>query len=325
MKKNKHSVKKKNKKKKVWIALVIVLVIIFGIVGAGYVYLDKIKSTKLIDSELKTTKKENIKGEDVTGWHEVKNILLLGVDNQENASDSNMVISIDGTSKVLKITSLMRDTYVDLGADRKIKKLNYAYHYGGTKLSIQTINEIFKLDITDYIKVDFDGLVHIIDKIGGIEIDVNEKEFKAINSYAKNIAGITNAQYTPIARAGKQVLNGQQATAYCRFRYDVNSDYGRTQRQRNVIEKIFQKFKDKSFLEYPQLISDILPYVETSLSKIEMIRYGSDIASYGKNEIKESRCPYDGLHSDSTIDGIYYMQWDKEKNIEKLHKFIYSE
>ncbi|MDY5911558.1 MAG: LCP family protein [Inconstantimicrobium porci] len=316
------------KKKKRKILPVILLIILFIIVCFGvtaFSYLNKIKTVKINDKNLGVTEESKMPFNNVEGKHKVKNILLMGVDNQENASDSNIVLSIDSTAKKIKMSSLMRDTYVDLGEGRPITKLNYAYHYGGCDLSVKTVNELFKLDITDYVKVDFEGLMKIIDYVGGLEINVNEQEFKYLNSYAKDIAKITNTKYTPISAPGKQLLNGQQATAYCRFRYDNNFDYGRTKRQRDVLFKLFNKFKEIPVTSYPDTAANILPNLETSLSKLELIELGVNASLYGKNGIAETRCPYDGLKSDATIKGIYYMKWDQDKNVEKLHKFIYFE
>lgn len=318
----------KNNSNKKKIAIIFSLTIILGVLAAvvgAYYYISKINRVKLDESKVGVTDVNQVPINDEStqsGRHKVKNILLLGVDNQEKASDSNIVISLDSTSKQIKLSSLMRDTYVEYGPD-KVNKLNYAYHYGGPELSVKTVNEKFKLDITDYVKVDFNGLTKIIDQVGGVEINVKPSEVKLLNGYARNISDIDKTQYTPITKSGNQVLNGQQATAYCRIRYVGNEDYERTERQRRVLEQIFSKLKDKSVTEYPTILSNILPYIETSLNKTEIISVAAAISSYGKNGIKETRCPYDGLRQDAMINGIYYMKWNEEENVKKLHEFIY--
>lgn len=318
----------KNNSNKKKIAIIFGLIIILGLltaVGGAYYYISKINRVKLDESKVGVTDVNQVPINDEStqsGRHKVKNILLLGVDNQEKASDSNIVISLDSTSKQIKLSSLMRDTYVEYGPD-KVNKLNYAYHYGGPELSVKTVNEKFKLDITDYVKVDFNGLTKIIDQVGGVEINVKPSEVGLLNGYARNISDIDKTQYTPITKSGNQILNGQQATAYCRIRYVGNEDYERTERQRRVLEQIFSKLKDKSVAEYPTILSNILPYIETSLNKTEIISVAAAISSYGKNGIKETRCPYDGLRQDAMINGIYYMKWNEEENVKKLHDFIY--
>lgn len=316
--------KKKKKGKMPWIiavCFIFIFVLGFGIV---YYYLNKFQYKNIEKEKLSISdvNEVNDKINNEQKEHKVKNILLLGVDNQEKASDSILVLSLDDTTKQLKLSSLMRDTYINFGTG-KVTKLNYAYHYGGAELSIKTINEKFKLDISEYVLVDFNGLTKIIDRVGGIEVNVKPEEVNLLNSYAKNIAKIDKVEYTPIKKSGDQLLNGQQATAYCRIRYVGNQDYERTERQRRVLQKIFDKLKDMPITNYTKIINDISPYVETSLSTIDMVNYGSKIASYGKNGIKETRCPYDGLRSDSIISGTYYMQWNEDENVKKLHEFIY--
>lgn len=316
--------KKKKKSKMPWIvAVCFILIFVLGF-GIVHYYLNKFEY-KNIEKEKLSISNVNEVNDEISNEekeHKVKNILLLGVDNQEKASDSILVLSLDDTTKQLKLSSLMRDTYIDFGAG-KVTKLNYAYHYGGAELSIKTINEKFKLDISEYVLVDFNGLTKIIDRVGGIEVNVKPEEVNLLNGYAKSIAKIDKEEYTPIKKSGTQLLNGQQATAYCRIRYVGNQDYERTERQRRVLQKIFDRLKDMPLTNYTSIINDISPYVETSLSTIDMVSYGSKIASYGKNGIKETRCPYDGLRSDSIINGIYYMQWNEEENVKKLHEFIY--
>lgn len=316
---------KKKKKSKMPLIIAIVFVLVFALgFGIVYYYLSKFQYNNIGKEKISVCDVSEINNQIDNGQkeHKVKNILLLGVDNQEKASDSIIVLSLDDTTKQIKLSSLMRDTYINFGTN-KVTKLNYAYHYGGAELSIKTINEKFKLDISEYVLVDFNGLTKIIDEVGGVEVNVKPEEVNLLNSYAKNIAQIDKVEYTPIKKSGNQLLNGQQATAYCRIRYVGNQDYERTERQRRVLEQIFNKLKDMPITGYTKVINDISPYVETSLNTVDMINYGSKIASYGKNGIKETRCPYDGLRSDSIINGTYYMQWNEEENIKKLHEFIY--
>lgn len=322
---NKAKKKKKNKLKKfikIVVPFILILAILLG--GLGYYYIKKVKNIALDEENLSVTDINQIQLENNEKPHKAKNILLLGVDEQEKASDAIMVLTIDKTAKKLKLTSLMRDTYVDYGKD-KITKLNYAYHYGGEQLSVKTVNEQFKLDITDYIKVDFNGLVHIIDQIGGIDVDVKPEEVKYVNSYAKNISEILKTPYTPISKSGPQILNGQQATAYCRIRYVGNNDYQRTERQRTTLTKIMDKLIKSPVSDYPTILNKLAPYASTSLNTLEIVNLASAFAGYAKDGIEQSRCPYDGLREDAMIDKIYYMKWNKEGNVKKLHQFIYGD
>ncbi len=321
--------KKLSKGKKAAISIIaVVLVILIGYGAFAVVQVKKIKTVKLPKSDEEIGIKEQpkvIKDEQGNDRDKPKvtNILLLGVDKQEDASDSIIVFSIDDTSKSIKMSSLMRDSYIDFGKG-KVNKLNYAYHYGGPLLSVKTINENYNLDIRDYIKVDFGALDKIIDSLGGVNINVKPEEIRLLNMCVKDIARIEGTSPKYLKNSGLQKLNGQQAVAYCRIRYVGNYDYERTERQRRVLKALFQSAKDIPPTKYPSVISEISPYLETSLDFEKMLSYGTKIVSYEKNNIKETRVPYDGYKNDDTIDGIYYLKWDKEKNLEKLHKFIYA-
>lgn len=311
---NQKSIKGNKSKKKKYAIIISGFIFIF-IVSAfgGYIY-----------SQLGSMQKGNISKNDIelgiddTTQHEleekakVTNILLLGVDKEENASDAIMVLSIDETHKKLKLTSIMRDSYVNLGQGKE-PKLNYAYNYGGPQLSVKTINENYRLDIRDYVMVSFDELIGIIDAFGGIKVQVKDYEIEEMATVG-------------IKKAGTYNLNGKQALVYSRIRHEGNQDYERTQRQRLILEKIFEKIKVQGPSNYPSLISKLLPLVETSLDKSEILSLGLKVSSIGAGTLEQTRVPFDKYKSDYTApNGRYYLKWDKEHTIDILHKFIYED
>lgn len=305
------------KKKKILITILALLSMLLVSAG-GFVYwnLNKINTINFAHSDSEVGINSSTIPD--TG-HKVRNILLLGADKEENATDTMIVLSIDETDKKLKMTSLMRDTYIYFGEGMG-NKLNYAYHYGGALLSVKTINENFNLDIRDYVLVDFDGLSNVIDALGGVEINVQPEEIPYLNA-----GEAASSAFIPVTRSGKQILNGNQALGYCRIRKVGNVDYHRTERQRTVLTQLLNKMKDTSVLQLPQYFDALSKYLETSISKGDMITLASDILSYSKNGIEENRVPYDGYKHDSTdSNGWYYMQWDKVENVKLLHEFIYG-
>ena len=299
-----------------------VLLILLAL-GGGYTYweLNKIKTVDFNYSDSAIgidTSTLPVNKEDPVSKEKVKNILLLGIDNTVN-SDTMIVLSIDNTTKKIKLTSLMRDSYIYLGQCTG-NKLNYAYHSGGVKLAVQTINENFNLDIRDYILVDFDGLTNIIDALGGVEIDVQPEEIPPLNS-----GQAASGNEIPVTYPGKQILNGNQALGYCRIREVGNYDYQRTERQRTVLIQLLNKMKDTSIIRVPQYIDALAGYTETSISKSEMITLANKILSYSKNGVEENRVPYDKYkHDYYAKNGLYYMQWDREETLKLLHEFIYE-
>jgi len=265
----------------------------------------KYKDIKLPDSELGINEEMITKEKDKN----ITNILLLGVDNEENASDSMMVFSMNKDKGNLKLTSIMRDSYIFFG-DSKVNKINYAYHYGGPELSVKTVNENYDLDIRDYIKVDFDGLDNIIDGLGGIEMDITSEEVPLIKDLKKD---------------GKQTLTGSQAVDYSRIRKVGTNDYGRTDRQRKVMQEILGKLSSMSVTQYPKLISSFSEYVETSISTTELLGMASKASGFKNSSMEELRIPIDGTHKDEYIDDIFYLKWEREENVKAIHNFIYGE
>ncbi|MBU3197506.1 LCP family protein [Clostridium algidicarnis] len=265
----------------------------------------KYKDIKLPDSELGINEEMITKEKDKN----ITNILLLGVDDEENASDSMMVISMNKDKGNLKLTSIMRDSYIFFGDD-KVNKINYAYHYGGPELSVKTVNENYDLDIRDYVKVDFDGLDNIIDGLGGIEMDITSEEVPLIKGLKKH---------------GKQTLTGSQAVDYSRIRKVGTNDYGRTDRQRKVMQEILGKLSSMSVTQYPKVISSFSEYVETSISTTELLGMASKASGFKNSSMEELRIPIDGTHKDEYIDDIFYLKWEREENVKAIHNFIYGE
>ena len=254
-----------------------------------------------------STGQDNTKAES----SEIVNIALFGLDrrnpDEASRSDSIMIVSIDGKTRNIKITSLMRDMYVQIPG-KQDNRINAAYAFGGPALAIKTINTLFGLDIKNYVTIDFDGLTNLIDKVGGIEINVKPEEV--------NLTGVSSA--------GQQNLNGKQALAYSRIRHVGNADYERTERQRNVLNLLYRKIRSQGLLKLPGLITELLPYVETSLTDSDILKYSLNVAGFNAENLQQFRLPVDGTFTSSTIRKMMVLVPDIEKNKEKLHEFIYG-
>ena len=232
---------------------------------------------------------------------------MLGIDNQENASDAMMVFSLDKDTNTAKLTSIMRDLSVDLGPNAEKHKINYAYNVGGVEESVKVVNREFDLDINKYVKVSFDGLVDVIDYIGGININITESERKIIGA----------------SKSGNVTLNGKQALAYSRIR-KIDNDYQRTSRQRKVLMAIFNKAKSISVSSYPKALADLSSNVETNLSTFELLDLAKAVMSLSSDDLEGFRIPIDGTSHDSMDKGIYYLEWDRAANKKAIHDFIYG-
>ncbi|HDK7167335.1 TPA: LCP family protein [Clostridium botulinum] len=315
----------KSKKTK-WILSIITIIVLVGVVGTVYVYsqLGKVKKVPIAknDKELKIDKKVDQYGDDVI------NIAFFGLDRRKkdepSRSDAIMIVSLDKIHKKVKVSSIMRDSYVDIEGHGKTK-LNHAYAYGGPKLAIQTINATYKLNIRDFVSVDFYGLEKIIDTVGGVEIPVRSDELKYINTYMQETAKIQGKSIQEVQNPGTQSLNGMQAVAYARIRYTSGGDYERTERQRTVLTAIMNKVKKLGPTELPKVVTALLPNVESSLSSTEIMKMGTSVFSLGVENVEQQRFPLDDYCKGKLIDGVYYLLFDEEKTINQMHKYIFQD
>lgn len=315
----------KKKKKKIFpIILASMLGIFILAVGGGYFYvtniLDKIENIDLDESKL------GINDELSKKYGKVQNIALFGVDATDGGhgrSDSTMILTIDREHKKLKVTSLMRDSYVAIDGHGN-DKLNHAYAFGGPELAIKTINQNFGLNIKDFATVNFSSLPKIIDTLGGINIDIDNEELKYINKYINELNKLNKTSAPNITKTGLQKLSGTQALAYCRIRYTSGGDYKRTERHREVLEKLFEEIKEVSITKYPTILNDLMPMVKTSLSTSEILSLGTDMVNMGKS-LDQDRFPKDSDAKGTMINSVYYLQFDKETTKDKLHKWIFED
>lgn len=316
------------KKITLWILGIIVFSVV-GLAAGGYIYVNSLFSKMEqveIDKEnvgIKEEVEEKLSKYDDS----ITNIALFGIDAGDDGvgrSDSIMIATIDTTHKKLKLTSIMRDSYVNIEG-HGLDKINHAYAFGGPELAINTINRNFNLNIKDFVTVNFSSLPKIIDKIGGIDIEVDEEELQYINGYINNVNNINGTSSPQITTTGVHHMDGTQAMAYCRIRYTTGGDYKRTERHREVLSAIFSKVAQMSVTQYPSLLNEILPMVETSLKSSDILDLGNEIIKMGIPSIEQERFPLDGYCQGQMIDGIYYLVFDKETTVNQLHNYIFED
>ena len=268
---------------------------------------------------------------DIKEYKMIENNLLIGLDGTNDKlpkrSDTMIILTIDKLNKSLKLTSLARDTLVKIPG-RGEEKLTHAYAYGQEELLMQTINENFDLDIKDYAVVNFKSFIDIVDIIGGVDINVNEKEIHHLNEVIKECYGVNhedtkNIEY--ITSSGNHNLNGYQALAYARIR-KLDTIYKRDERQRLILTNIAHKLSDVSISKYPQIAKSILRHIKVNIAFnkiIDLAFIAHELASY---DISQLEFPISEYREEGRIGekGTYVVKWDKNKNIELLHQFIYG-
>jgi len=261
----------------------------------------------------------------------VENILLIGLDGTNDKlpkrSDTMIILTIDKLNKSLKLISLARDTLVKIPG-RGEEKLTHAYAYGQEELLMQTINENFNLNIKDYAVVNFKSFIDIVDIVGGVDIYINKDEINHLNevikaSYEINHNDINNIEY--IKSNGNHTLNGYQTLAYARIR-KLDTIYKRDERQRMILSNIAHKLSDISISKYPQIAKSILRHVKVNISFDKIIKLALISHKLASYDIDQLEFPVSKYRKDGNIgeNGTYVVKWDKNKNIELLHKFIYN-
>ncbi len=325
--------------KKVFGTIVLLFLIGFIIWGVQYViqtlsmFNDSRRELPSDLSELGiTSQEEESSGSELTddtSDASITNIALFGVDrrteDEQARSDVIMIATVDKRHNKIKLSSIMRDSYVPVEGYGNIK-INSAYFYGGPTLAIKTLNQVFDLKITDYVTVNFSEMAAIVDAVGGVEIDISEAERVDANHNMIEQAAMDGSEVDTIEKAGLQTLSGMQAVGYARIRYVGNADFERTQRQRNVMHAIFDKGMSMNPLQYPELIRKMLPVVETSLTLSEIMDMAGIILRDVTMEDVRFPCNEDLIDGGSLyVDGIDYLYYDLEATKEKLHDFIYQD
>lgn len=299
-------VKKENKFFRVFFSIILVISMLCGALsGYSYSLCSKINYTKSASNT--TLDLTNIK-------NKVYNVLLIGTDKEEDngtsRSDSMILVTINTKEKAIKLTSFMRDLWVEIpGHDHS--RLNAAYSIGGPELLIKTISKNFDIRIDNYILVNFDMFKDLIDGIGGVSIDITDAEAEFINR-------TTHAKVTP----GENTLNGDYALIYCRIR-KLDSDFMRTQRQRKVITAIVNKIRTQSILKTANIASDVLPFITTDISPLKMTIKLFGAISYLDYSTEQIRIPADGTYQNKTINSQAVLVPDIEENISIVKDFIY--
>ncbi len=214
---------------------------------------------------------------------EIINIAVFGVDSRddvvEGRSDAMMIVSLDMKHNKIKAVSLMRDSLVNIEGYGKYK-LNGAYARGGVELAIKTINQNFDMNITDYVSLNFNQLAGIVDALGGVEVEITNAERKNANKYIKEMAREIGEKPELIEESGAVTLHGFQAVAYARIRAIGNADFQRTERQREVLFKIFEKSKEMTTDERLEVVEALIGEVNTNYSEDEMLILMYYLAEY---------------------------------------------
>lgn len=295
--------------------LCVVLVLVLGVVAYAGVMMNRLNRPG-VDTSQYVEQPAAAPAWDVISKDGVTNILLIGADNGDDGnshrSDTTMLVSIDNETKQIRLVSFLRDLYLEIPTVGKTK-LNAAYANGGPALTMQTIENNFRVNIDKYVSVNFDNFEAIIDKMGGIDIDMSAKVAKEEN---RNMGSNLHE--------GVNHLDGRLALYYARIRA-TDSDFGRTGRQRQVIEAMITRMKELNPVEFSKLMYDYLPFVETNLSNGDLSALAVMAPSVINYEMATMAIPNENTYEDQTIKGSgMVLMPDLPENCRLLRGFLYG-
>ena len=292
--------------KVVGILFIIILILIGLAVGCGYAFItDKLSAMNYVETDKNLITVNSGVSESLKSY---RNIALFGVDSRSDSfdgsrSDCIIIVSLNEKTSEVKLTSVYRDTYVDVDG-HGLDKITHAYAYGGPELAMSTLNKNLDLDITEFVTVNFETVKTVVGTIGGVSITVTSAEAKQIG----------------LPSSGTYTLDGEEALAYSRIR-KIDSDYKRTERMRTVIEAVFDKIKTKDLSQIMDYIDIILPHISTNISANDIIKMAPHVLSL---KISDSLgWPYD-------VEGYSSSAWyavpvTLKSNVRELHEELFDD
>lgn len=313
--------KKTKKKIKKWkkillIVISIVLVLVLAALGVVIYMFKGMKVNRISKSNEELGISESFRDDYKNS--NVKTIALFGLDGRdqskiEGRTDSLMILAFNTKTNQVKLASILRDSYVSVDGHGK-QKITHAFAYGGSELALKTVNQNYHLNITDYVAVNFQGFMNIIDSIGGVDVEITAAESTKIPNVAAGTAGTIH-------------MNGEQALAYSRIRY-IDSDNRRANRQKTILVAMLKKAKTINPLQYVGLVKNMMDQVETSLSYTDFISLSKVLTKIDDNNIAQTNVPNESENPWGGIDpeyGLWIWKYDLEAASTRLGRFIYEE
>lgn len=311
--------RKRTGRRAVLVMLSLVVLIVACVGGYGVWMLSRINREE-VDTQQYEEQPSDAPAWTVANEDGIMNILLIGADRNKDGSngrsDIMMLASIDQKNKSLRLVSFMRDLYLDIPSVG-YERLNATFAYGGAALTMQTIENYFRVNIDHYIQTDFQNFELIIEKMGGVDVELSEAE-----------AAYMNKEKGWDLEAGVQHLNAEEALYFSRIR-DLDSDFGRTGRQRQMILCMLDTFKKMNLIDMAGVVADYLPYVTTDLSNSDLIGLASLVPDYSNYTVETMYVPYKGTYENIEVDlhgskGNQVLKPDVEANAALLRKFLYG-
>ena len=328
--------KKEKKKKSRWkkillLSVIEILTLVFIFCTAYIVRYMNIKPE--VEFNIKNVKNENI---DVTKQEQMQGywtIAVFGVDSREGGvgrgadADVQLIVCIDRATGAVKLASVFRDTYLNLAAGSRFAKINEAYADGGPEQAVAALNKNLDLDIEHYATFNWRAVADVINMLGGVDIDITEKEFKYMNAYIHETSieskvNVKNPAAEYIKKPGMQHLDGVQAVAYARLRY-MDDDFTRTKRQREVISQVLENAKKADLATLTNVIDTVLPQIAFNVDVGDILELAKGVNRY--NIVGSEGFPYDLRTQMMGKKGDCVIPLNLASNVTKLHAYLFGD
>lgn len=311
--------KRRAMRRKRSLVLLIEVLVLASLIGTGYVLTKykKIQQEQLQESDIQVN--EGAKQE------KYRTVALFGVDSREGEmgvgtyADTIMIATIDKETKEIKLVSVYRDL-LTMQLNRRIGKANQSYFNGGPLETINMLNKNLDLDVKDYITVDFKAMAGAVDLLGGIEVYLSENEAGEINRYIDETAMVVGKDAKRV-KEGKQTLDGVQTVTYARVGKNISNDYGRTECQRLIVEKLIEKIKHQNVMTLDNIINQVFPQVATSFTLEELLGLTADVMQYNLSETRGYPFEKTEVVFEKVQNAV--IPAGSVENIEELHEFLY--
>ena len=328
--------KRQDKKKKIIMILLAVVAVLALAIGGTlwYVYQRTWGSLAKIEFNESAVLNPNLSPEQIEGMKGYMTVACFGVDSRMDKNgklnvgkgtnaDVNMIASINLETGEIRLVSVFRDSYLNINDKNSYNKINAAYAQGGPEQAVKALNKNLGLNITQYATFNWKAVADAINILGGVDVDISESEFSWINAYISETVKETGLGSVQLTHAGENIhLDGVQAVAYGRLRLG-DTDYARTERQRIILNKAFEKAKQADWATLNNIIQTITPQLATNVTPADLIPLARNITRYHMGET--AGFPAARGEMDVGEIGDCVIPKTLEFNVKVLHEFLFDE
>lgn len=308
----------------------ILLVLIVGAAG-WYVYERTFGSMQKINFNEANVENLNLSDEQIESMKGYMTIACFGVDSRKeggkqsvgkgNNADVNLICNVNMDTGEIRLVSVFRDTYLNINDKNSYNKINAAYANGGPEQAVKALNKNLGLNMTQYATFNWKAVADAINILDGVDIELSENELSWINAFITETVKETGIGSVQLTKSGLVHMDGVQAVAYGRLRYG-DTDYARTERQRIVLQKAFDKAKNADWATLNNVIQTVMPQLSTNVTISDLLPMARNIKKFHIGET----AGFPAARGEATIgkNGDCVIPQTLESNVKVLHEFLFD-